>query len=216
MGMFIGIGFAINGLSIGGGGDGSGPAPSAPVNVTPPSIDRGDGLVGTVATTTPGTWDNADSVTGQWQSFDSLDWIDFSGETGLTYTLTESGASLPLRYLETATNTHGDSQAPSNETTPAPLASPGNATAPVIAQINSNTAGVTNPGDWSGNPVPGGYTYQWQYLEPGSWNDFNGETSSSINWVGGFGVTELRCVVTAYNYFSGSNYSSSAESNALS
>jgi len=105
----------------GGGGD---PAPDAPTINNYSTIDIGNGLVGTVATATPGTWNNADTVTGQWQCLNSTDWLNLTGETGINHTLTEADAALPIRYLETATNAGGSTQEPSNAETPAELTPP--------------------------------------------------------------------------------------------
>ena len=209
--MSFSLGFSLfNTDTLGGGG-----TPSAPVNVTPASISIGDGLVGTTAVATPGAWTDADTVTGQWQYRTGSGWSNISSmnpTTELTYTLEEGQAGEDIRYLETATNAHGSTQEPSNVATTEGLSSPGNTTPPVVIHDSGNTRlVVSSDGVWSGNPPPGGYTYQWQINEFGSWADISGATTNELlGWNPGAGY-DTRCVVIAYN----SQGQSSAESNTF-
>jgi hypothetical protein len=93
-----------------GGGSGT---PNAPVNVTPASISIGDGLVGTTAVATPGAWTDADTVTGQWQTFDGS-WGNIIGAMALEHEITANNAGKNLRYLETAMNAGDSTSEPSN------------------------------------------------------------------------------------------------------
>jgi hypothetical protein len=209
--MMLALGLSLLTTASGGGGG----TPSAPVNVTPASIDIGDGLIGTVAVATPGTWNDADTVTGQWQTFNSLDWIDLSGETGVDYTLSTDDPASDIRYVETATNVHGDTVQPSNVATTQPPADPSNVTPPVIVLSGGTLAELTSPGEWNGNSPPGGYTYQWQQYYEGAWQDMVGEVGDSTLFISGVS-NPVHCVVTTYNEYYRNPHQGTAESNTLS
>lgn len=88
----------------------SGSIPVAvPVNTVAPVVS-GIGYTGQTLTATPGTWTNADTVTGQWFS----DGVALSGQTAITYTVTSATEGSSFTYVETATNVAGSNTATSN------------------------------------------------------------------------------------------------------
>ena len=84
-------------------------APSLPVNLAPPVI-AGTPRVQDTLTATPGTWQNANSVTANWQ----LNGVDIGGQTALMYTILFADRGSTLTYLETATNAAGSVTQTSN------------------------------------------------------------------------------------------------------
>lgn len=80
-----------------------------PVNTVGPVI-AGVGIGGQTLSATPGTWTNADTVTGQWLS----DGVVIPGETGLTYAVVYATDGTNLSYVETAINPSAPNTATSN------------------------------------------------------------------------------------------------------
>jgi hypothetical protein len=70
-----------------------------PVNTAVPTIS-GTAQIGETLTATPGTWTDANTVTGNWQR----NGFDISLATGLTYILEASDDEETISYRETATN----------------------------------------------------------------------------------------------------------------
>lgn len=94
-----------------------GPVTSVPANTAAPSV-TGDLTVGSVLTTTNGSWSGtpAPTITRSWQRSvnGTTAWANIPGQTGLTYTTTEDDADYYVRCLVTATNSAGTASAASN------------------------------------------------------------------------------------------------------
>ena len=73
-----------------------------PVNITPPSI-TGIGYVGQVLTASQGTWENAQSLSGQWYANNN----PINNETGLTLTVSNLYDGAEFYYREIATSVAG-------------------------------------------------------------------------------------------------------------
>jgi hypothetical protein len=98
-------------------GSGSATELVAPVNTVAPSV-TGDAEVGSVLTTTNGTWTGnpTPTYTRAWQrSADgSTGWAAIAGATAATYTLVEDDDAQYIRCVVTATNSAGSDTADSN------------------------------------------------------------------------------------------------------
>ena len=86
-----------------------------PVNTLAPAI-AGQPYIGETLTATPGTWTDADSVSGQWYVNGVA-----TGDTDTSYTILLADAGLSIEYRETATNTAGSVTQASNAITAATL-----------------------------------------------------------------------------------------------
>lgn len=87
---------------------------TSPTNITLPSIDGADNLVGTEYTIDPGAWAGYSpiSFSYQWQRCDNAgdNCTDISGETGLNYTLAAADDGNTIRAVVTASNLGGSTQ----------------------------------------------------------------------------------------------------------
>jgi len=206
--MIIGLGTSIFCANAPNSGEST---PSAPTNITPPNgfVMLGGGYVGSLATVNSGTWNNADSLSGQWQRFDIVGWVDIPGETGLYYTFTEADAALSIRYLETATNAGGDTSEPSNSLTPLALYAP---------SIGGYTPNAYRAGgdlqcdaDNFGNPLAS-ITYEWNKYADGFGAEFISNDNPAIGAALVFSPNYIYCNVTWTN----SQGSASAQSGSFS
>lgn len=150
----------------------------APSNDTPASI-AGDGYAGSTYTATPGTWSDADTVTGQWY----LDGAPITGETGTTYDSTFADIGGDLEYVETATNGVGSVQQASNTIS---LASPF-----ILDQLGTSAVGA-----WSVSRVLraawlGGPLIRLRRASDDAESDFGADgdgyldTAAIATWIGG-------------------------------
>ena len=136
-------------------------AGTAPVNVTPPAV-TGAAPVGSLLTSTQGTWSGSPTPTYayQWRRGTS----DIPGATSATYTTVTADVGLAVTCRVTATNTAGVTPATSNaiNVTGASGTAPVNTVAPSITgnATQGNTLTCTN-GTWTGTPTPT-FTYQWR------------------------------------------------------
>jgi hypothetical protein len=171
--------------------------PSAPVNTVAPVIS-GTTTLGSVLTTTNGTWTNSPiSYTYQWKR----------GATNIgtntnTYTLVTADSLANITCVVTATNASGSTPATSNTIT-AGNYGPINIIAPTITLLSYSDAVVGDPltinnGTWTGTGTIT-YTYQW-YREPdlGGTNDpIVGATSNSYTPLFADADYLVSCLVTA-------------------
>jgi hypothetical protein len=190
--------------------------PGAPRNTVAPAV-TGTTVVGSLLSTTNGTWVNTpSSFAYQWQRDDhgGGSYANIASATAATYTLVDADDSCQIRCVVTAANTVGSTAANSNAvgpvTEPAPVST--------VAPVASGTATVgqtlsTTDGSWSNM---GGYqptfTYQWQRDGHGDsvYANIGGATTSSYALVDADDACKVRCVVTAHN----SGGTASANSNA--
>jgi hypothetical protein len=176
-----------------------------PVNVVAPVIS-GTTSLGSVLTTTDGTWTGNTPITYtyQWQRNGS----PISSATSSTYTIVAADSAANITCVVTATNAFGSSSATSNTITAQTFTAPINTVAPVVSGgvLIGQTLTTTN-GTWTANPSSITYTYQWQR----NGSPILGETSSTYLLVYADVGTNVRCVVTATNAIG----SASANSNQV-
>ena len=187
----IGINIAVKGTGI------SGPPP-APVNSSPPVIS-GTTTLGSVLTTTDGTWTNSPS------SF-SYQWKRGATNIGTntnTYTLVLADSSAAITCVVTATNAGGSTPAISNIIT-ADNYTPVNTVAPILS--GTTTVGsvlTTTNGTWTNSPSS--FAYQWRRTNV----PISGATSINYTLVQADAGFTINVVVTATNAVgSGNGFSS--------
>jgi hypothetical protein len=170
-----------------GGGGGAIP----PSNTVAPVIS-GSSDIGSVLTTTDGTWTGTAPITYTYQWKQSGNPI--IGETNSTYTLVVADYSRNITCEVTATNVAGSSSATSNGIICTGVA-PVNTVAPVIS--GTPTVGQTlssTTGTWTGNPTPT-YTYQWKR----NGSNIASATSSTYTLVQADATFAITCAVTGTN-----------------
>lgn len=147
------------------------PAPSAPTNVTPPTIS-GTLAPGQTLTVTQGTWlNNPTTVSDQWERCDAGGGScqALTGATGRTYTLTDADVGSTLEVSETATNAVGTGGPVHSAPTavvgqPQFIAAPVDLTPPEVSGLPVPGALVSVAvGLWSGSSVS--FTYQWELCQ---------------------------------------------------
>jgi surface protein len=170
----------------------------APVNTAAPVIS-GATTLGSVLTSTTGTWNNSpSSFAYQWKRGATN-----IGTNANTYTLVAADSSAAITCVVTATNASGSTPATSNTITAQTYSSPVNTVAPVIS--GSTTLGSvlsSTTGTWNGNPSPT-YAYQWKR---GATNI--GTNSSTYTLVQADSTASITCVVTATNALGSANSTS--------
>jgi hypothetical protein len=179
----IGINIAVKGTDAG--------LPPAPVNSSPPVIS-GTTTLGSVLTTTDGTWTNSpSSFSYQWKRGATN-----IGTNSNTYTLVVADSGAAITCEVTATNAGGSSApAASNIITAQTYSSPNCTILPVISGNTTIVGSIltTTDGTWTGNPTPT-YTYQWKR---GATNI--GTNSPNYTSVFADANTSITCEVTATN-----------------
>jgi len=161
----------------------------APVNTIAPVIS-GTTTLGSVLTTTNGTWSNSPtSFAYQWKR----------GATNIgtntnTYTLVIADSTAAITCVVTATNASGSTPATSNTITAGNYA-PVNTVVPV-ASGGSYIGDVltTTNGTWTGSPT---FTYQWYNVTLSE--NIAGATSNSHTLVDADAGAEIVCLVTGTN-----------------
>jgi hypothetical protein len=173
-----------------------------PSNTIAPVIS-GSSDIGSVLTTTDGTWTGTAPITYSYQWNQNGNPI--IGETNSTYTLVVADYLKDITCEVTATNVAGSANATSNAITCTGVA-PANTVAPVIS--GTPTVGQTlssTTGTWTGT-VPITYTYQWK--RAGS--DIVGATSSTYILVQADATFAVTCVVTGTNIAGSANATSNS------
>jgi len=178
----IGINIAVKGSEI------SGPPP-APVNSTPPVIS-GTTTLGSVLTTTDGTWTNSPiSFAYQWKRGATN-----IGTNASTYTLVIADSTAAITCVVTATNASGSTPATSNTITAGNYA-PVNTVAPVVTGTPAvGSVLTTTDGTWIGSPT---FTYQWYTVSTAL--PIAGATSTTYTLQQTDADTEVYCQVTGTN-----------------
>jgi hypothetical protein len=164
---------------------------SLPVNTVAPVIS-GSTTLGSVLTTTDGTWTGTSPITFSYQ------WkrggVSIGGATSSTYTLVAADSSANITCEVTGTNVAGSVAANSNTIT-AQNFNLVNTVAPVIS--GSNTFGsvlTTTDGTWTGaSPI----TYGYQWKRNGS--IISGATNQTYTLVLADNLANITCDVTATN-----------------
>jgi hypothetical protein len=162
-----------------------------PSNTVAPVIS-GISDIGSVLTTTDGTWAGTAPITYTYQWNQNGNPI--IGETNSTYTLVVADYLKDITCEVTATNVAGSSSATSNAITCTGTA-PVNTVAPVIS--GTPTVGQTlssTTGTWTGNPTPT-YTYQWKR----NGSNIASATSSTYTLVQADATFAITCAVTGTN-----------------
>jgi surface protein len=195
--MQIGINIAVKGV----GATGPPPPPSAPVNSVSPFI-YGNSDLGSLLTTTDGTWSGNPSPTFAYQ------WKRGATNIGTntnTYTLVAADSASAITCVVTATNALGSANATSNVITAQTYLAPVNTVAPVISGTTTLGSVLTSTtGTFTGNPSPT-FAYQWKR---GATNI--GTNSSTYTLVIGDSTASITCVVTATNALGSANATSNA------
>lgn len=176
---------------------------AVPANTAVPTVS-GTLKVGSVLTSTTGTWTN--TPTGyayQWQRSDNgtSGWTNISGATASTYTLAAGDDLKYIRSTVVASNAAGSGTAANSAATgQITYNTPTNSAVPTIS--GTTTVGQTltsTTGTWSNSPTS--YGYQWQRSDDGStgWANISGATASTYVLVSGDATKYVRSTVTATN-----------------
>jgi len=127
-------------------------------SINPPVIS-GNLSLGSTLTAVEGTWENYDTISGQWYR----DSAPIVGETSLTYQITLDDSGATIVYTEMATGEYGNKTVNSNELVVETFTAPSINIAPSIAGSNGLGDTLTaTPGTWLGNPEPDTVTGQWR------------------------------------------------------
>ena len=152
-------------------------------NTVVPTISGSLRVGGTLSVST-GTWQNATTITQQWQSSsDSVIWNVISLATGSSYILTAAESGLYIRSQTSGNYTTGSAVAYQSTVTTAatavvPASNVSNSVLPVISGnlLSTSTLTTTN-GTWS---TTGTFTYQWQSSTDGTtWSSISSATAST-------------------------------------
>ena len=184
-----------------------GVASSAPVNTVAPAV-TGTTTVGSVLTTTNGTWtgDVSSGYTYQWQRDNTGggSYSNIGSATASTYTLVDADDGCNVRCVVTATGTGGSTSANSNSVGLITEAgAPTNVTPPAVT--GTTTVGqtlTTTNGSWLGmGGITHTYGYQWQRDNTGggSYSNIGGATATTHVLVDADDACNMRCVVVATN-----------------
>ena len=170
-------------------------AQTAPANAVAPVV-TGDTTVGSVLTSTTGTWSGnpAPTFAYQWQRFSGGAWANISGATSSTHTTAASGDH---RCRVTATNIVDSAVAYSNTVNIGEVAeAPAMVSAPLISG-NAYTGSTISalPGVWTGSGTLT-YAYQWQVENGSTWDNVSGATSATYAPAT---AGRYACLVTASN-----------------
>ena len=154
----------------------AGVVPLAPISLTLPTIN-GNTPVGSVLTTTPGTWagDPVPVITRQWRRGG----IAIAGATGTSYTTVEADEGEEITVAETATNAGGAvTRTSSNSITPTAAGSPVITSQPTSQTVQEGEDAVFTVA-FTGSPTP---TVQWEEStnNGGSWSNVSGATSATL------------------------------------
>ena len=189
----IGINISVKGSAI------PGIPPPAPVNTVLPVIS-GTTTLGSVLTTTNGTWINpTPAFTYQWKRNATN-----VGTNTPSYTLVLADSGAAITCVVTAINGGGSASATSNIITAQTYSAPAIVSAPVIS--GTTTLGsvlTTTDGVWTGNPTPT-FTYQWKR----GVSNITSATSATYTLVLADSGAAITCVVTATNVLGNNNSTS--------
>jgi hypothetical protein len=194
----------------------------APSNTQAPSISGTDTDTDTL-TASPGTWSGAPAPTYsyQWQrdSGSGSSYVNISGATSSSYTLTASDLGYSLQVVVTASNSSytggGSATATSAPTSDISALAPSNTHAPVVSGTDYDTYTLSATlGTWTAAP-PASYSYQWQRCNTSgeACANISGATSSTYTLADSDVGSTIVAVVTASNtsYYGGTATSASSQ-----
>ena len=177
---------------------------NAPANTVAPVIS-GSTSLGSVLTTTNGTWTSLTTLTYTYQWYRGATLI--TSATNQTYTLVVADSAASITCKVTATNILGSNVATSNAITAQTFSAPVNTVAPAITGTAQEGQTLTcSTGTWTGNPTPT-YTYQWKR----NGSNIGSATNSTYTLVTADVGQSIKCTVTATNAISSVN----ADSNTV-
>jgi hypothetical protein len=177
---------------------------NTPVNTVAPVIS-GSTSLGSVLTTTNGTWTSLTTLTYTYQWYRGATLI--TSATNQTYTLVVADSAASITCKVTATNILGSNVATSNAITAQTFSAPVNTVAPAITGTAQEGQTLTcSTGTWTGNPTPT-YTYQWKR----NGSNIGSATNSTYVLVTADVGQSIKCTVTATNAISSVN----ADSNTV-
>lgn len=166
--------------------------PIFPSNTIAPVIS-GDTALGSVLTSTTGTWIGTPAPTFAYQWKRGV--TNITSATNSTYTLVVGDSAQNITCVVTATNTLGSANATSNVITAQTYSIPFNTIAPVISGTTTLGSVLTSTtGTWTGNPSP---TFAYEWYRNGLF--IFGATSSTYTLMVGDSNANINCVVTAIN-----------------
>jgi hypothetical protein len=172
-----------------------------PVNTVAPVISGGTSL-GSVLTSTTGTWTGTPTIayTYQWKRGVS----NIIGATSSTYTLVVADSGAAITCVVTATNSFGTANATSNVITAQTYTAPVNTVAPAITGTAQEGQIVTcSTGTWTGTPT---ITFAYQWKRNGS--NIGSATNSTYTLVTADVSQSITCQVTATNPVGSANATS--------
>jgi hypothetical protein len=177
---------------------------SLPVNTVAPVIS-GSTTLGSVLSTTNGTWTGTSPITFSYQ------WkrggVSIGGATSSTYTLVAADSSANITCEVTGTNVAGSVSANSNTITASNF-NPVNTIAPTLSPSGTQSTGTVitlGNGTWSGaSPI----TFEYRWLRDNS--IILGQTSNTYTLVAGDDGTVIKGQVRAINSVSTSAYVTSS------
>jgi hypothetical protein len=172
-----------------------------PVNTVAPVISGGTSL-GSVLTSTTGTWTGTPTIayTYQWKRGVS----NIIGATSSTYTLVVADSGAAITCVVTATNSFGTANATSNVITAQTYTAPVNTVAPAITGTAQEGQTVTcSTGTWTGTPT---ITFAYQWKRNGS--NIGSATNSTYTLVTADVSQSITCQVTATNPVGSANATS--------
>ena len=173
---------------------------SLPVNTVAPVIS-GSTTLGSVLTTTNGTWTGTSPITFSYQW--KRNGVSIGGATSSTYTLVAADSSANITCEVTGTNVAGSVTAGSNTIT-AQNFNPVNTIAPTLSPSGTQSTGTVitlGNGTWSGaSPI----TFEYRWLRDNS--IILGQTSNTYTIVSGDDLKVIKGEVRATNALSTSAY----------
>ena len=184
--------------------DNSGSSGNPPVNTVAPVIS-GSTTLGSVLSSTTGTWTGTSPITYSYQW--KRNGNDIVGANSNLYTIQVADSGAALTCQVTAANIVGSSSATSNTITVNTFVAPINTIAPAITgTAQEGQTLTTSTGFWTGTPVIT-YTYQWKR----NGSNIGSATNSTYTLVTADVGQSIKCTVTATNSVGSSN----ADSNTI-
>jgi hypothetical protein len=163
-----------------------------PVNTVAPVISGGTSL-GSVLTSTTGTWTGTPTISYTYQWYRGATLI--GGATNSTYTIVVADSAALITCKVTATNGFGSNVSTSNAITAQTFTSPVNTVAPAISGTAQEGQIVTcSTGTWTGTPT---ITFAYQWKRNGS--NIGSATNSTYTLVTADVSQSITCQVTGTN-----------------